>query len=418
VNAVVGRCITPNFPSFTLPNAKALFTPEAFYPLTGIKDLVPNVSVSQGLTILDTAIQQQLAAGNHVAVLGFSQSSIIASLEMEKLDPSGTPSNLPIVFSLLGDPMNPNGGLLARFPGLQMPSLGFTFYGATPGNSFETNIYTLEYDGFADFPQYPLNFLADLNAIAGIYYVHGTYASLTAAQLATAIPLTNTVGPTTTDYYMIPTTHLPLLEPLRAIPVVGNPIADLLEPDTRVLVNLGFGSPDQGWSTGPPNVPTSFGLFPHVNPGTVLADLATGAQQGVGAFTNDIANLSLPDLAHVPTLPTPTFPTSIGGFIQDLQTVNTNVTTAFSSALATGYSVLLPTADFLNSGLLSIPAYDFNLFLDGIGQALKGDLVGGLIHAIGDPIAADVALFTVAGGFEAIVLASAVQSIVGDLASL
>jgi hypothetical protein len=95
--------------------------------------------------------------------------------------------------------MNPNGVLLARFPGLQMPSLGFTFYGATPGNSFETNIYTLEYDGFADFPQYPLNFLADLNAIAGIYYVHGTYASLTAAQLATAIPLTNTVGPTTTN---------------------------------------------------------------------------------------------------------------------------------------------------------------------------------------------------------------------------
>jgi hypothetical protein len=217
---------------------------------------------------------------------------------------------------------------------------------------------------------------------------------------------------------MIPTAHLPLLEPLRAIPVVGNPIADLLEPDTRVLVNLGFGCPDQGWSTGPPNVPTSFGLFPHVNPGNVLADLATGAQQGVGAFTNDLANLSLPDLAQLPTVPTPTFPTSIGGFIQDLQTVNTNVTKAFSSALATGYSVLLPTADFLNAGLISIPAYDFNLFLNGIGQALNGDPVGGLIHAIGDPIAADVALFTIAGGFEAIVLASAAQSIVGDLASL
>jgi hypothetical protein len=164
-------------------------------------------------------------------------------------------------------------------------------------------------------------------------------------------------------------------------------------------------------------VPTSFGLFPHVNPGTVLADLATGAQQGVGAFTHDIANLSLPDLAQLPAVPTPTFPTSIGGFIQDLQTVNTNFTTAFSSALATGYSVLLPTADFLNAGLISIPAYDFNLFLDGIGQAINGDPLG-LVHAIGDPIAADVALFTIAGGFEAIVLASAAQSIVGDLAAL
>ena len=140
VNAVVTKYITPNFPAFTVSNAQSLFTPEAFYPLTGIKDLVPNVSVSQGVTILNNAIQQQLAAQNNVAVVGFSQSSIIASLEMQMLDPSGTPSSLPVVFSLLGDPMNPNGGLLARFPGLTMPSLGFTFYGATPGDDFVTKI--------------------------------------------------------------------------------------------------------------------------------------------------------------------------------------------------------------------------------------------------------------------------------------
>jgi len=121
VNAVVTKYITPNSPAFTVSDAQALFTPEAFYPLTGIKDLTPNVSVARGVTILDGAIHQQLSAGNNVAVLGFSQSSIIASLEMRNLDPSGTPSSLPIVFSLLGDPMNPNGGLLARFPGLTMP---------------------------------------------------------------------------------------------------------------------------------------------------------------------------------------------------------------------------------------------------------------------------------------------------------
>jgi PE family len=43
VNAVVTNYITPNFPSFLLSDAQALFTPEAFYPLTGIKDLTPNV---------------------------------------------------------------------------------------------------------------------------------------------------------------------------------------------------------------------------------------------------------------------------------------------------------------------------------------------------------------------------------------
>ena len=46
----------------------------------------------QGVTILDTAIRQQLSAGkDELPVLGFSQSSIIASLEMENLDPSGSP---------------------------------------------------------------------------------------------------------------------------------------------------------------------------------------------------------------------------------------------------------------------------------------------------------------------------------------
>jgi hypothetical protein len=426
VNAVVSKYITPNFPGFTLANAQALFTPEAFYPLTGIRDLVPNVSVTRGVTILDNAIHQQLAAGNNVAVLGFSQSSIIASLEMMNLDPSGTPSSLPVVFTLLGDPMNPNGGLLARFPGLTMPSLGFTFYGATPSNSFPTNIYTIEYDGFADFPQYPINFLADLNAIAGIYYVHGTYADLTPGQLSSAIPLTNTVGPTLTNYYMIPNPHLPLLEPLRAIPAVGTPLADLLEPDMRVLVNLGYGSPNQGWSTGPPNVPTSFGLFPPVNPAEVAGDLVAGTQQGIGAFVSDIGaagsglsasgpSLTLPSL----TLPSPgtLAPPSIPGVIASLQAANTGFTNAFSSALSTGYSVLLPTADFANAALTSVPSYDVNLFLNGIMQAVNGDPVG-LVHAVGDPIAADTALFTIAGGFEAVVLASAAASIVNDFTGL
>ena len=49
-----------------------------------------------------------------------------------------------------------------------------------------------------------------------------------------------------TNYYMIPTQNLPLLDPLRAIPVVGTPLADLLQPDLRVLVNLGYGDPNFG----------------------------------------------------------------------------------------------------------------------------------------------------------------------------
>ncbi|MDT5218764.1 MAG: hypothetical protein QOF15_869 [Mycobacterium sp.] len=417
VNAVVTKYITPHFPGFSVSNAQALFTPEAFYPLTGIKDLYPSVSVSEGVQILDAAIKQQLSLTNNVAVLGFSQSSIISSLEMRALNPAGTPSALPLVFTLLGNPMNPNGGLLARFPGLSMPSLGFEFYGATPSNSFTTNIYTIEYDGFADFPQYPLNIFADLNALAGIYFVHGTYADLTPAQIATAIPLTNTVGPTTTNYYMIPNPRLPLVQGISGIPIIGKPLADLLEPNLRVLVNLGFGSVDQGWSSGPPNVPTSFGLFPQVNPGDVLQAFGSGTQHGISAFANDIATMTWDSSVSEVVDAISSVPVPAPGVVERFVANPTGFVNTVARAVSTGYSVLLPTADFVTAATLSIPAYDATLFTNGLMQAASGDPFG-LINAIGNPIAADVALFSIAAGFETLVLLSATQSIISDFSSL
>jgi hypothetical protein len=63
-----------------------------------------------------------------------------------------------------------------------------------------------------------------------------------------------------THYYMIPNQDLPLLDPLRAVPVVGTPLADLLQPDLRVLVNLGYNP------NGYANVPTSAQLWPGFTP--------------------------------------------------------------------------------------------------------------------------------------------------------
>ena len=432
VTAVVPKYVTPSFPGFTVSNAQVLSTPEGLYPQTGVKDLTIDASVSRGVTILDDAIHQQLTAGNNVAVFGLSQSAIISSLQMRKLDPSGTPSSLPVSFVLAGDPMNPNGGLWERFAPLSFPSLGLTFYGATPDNDFPTAIYTLEYDGAADFPRYPIDLLSDLNALAGIYYVHPQYQGLTPAQIGTAITLP-TQGPTQTTYYMIPTQNLPLLEPLRAIPVVGNPLADLLQPDLRYLVNWGYGNPAFGYSTGPANVPTPFGLFPPLSATAVLpGDLAIGTQQGIAAFTSDLSaggfaplsGLSLSSLAQTPTTmpsatPSLALPAAspIDSLITALQRANTNITNAVTSAVATGYGTLLPTADIVTAGLITLPSYDLNLFLDGISQAANGDPVG-LINAVGYPIAADTALIPAGFFLEFLVLGAAAQSIVGDFTSL
>jgi hypothetical protein len=53
----------------------------------------------------------------------------------------------------------------------------------------------------------------------------------------------------------------------------------------------------------------------------------------------------------------------------------------------------------------------------GISQAANGDLVG-IINAIGNPIAADAALPTLASGFESIVVFDAARSIVRDFSKL
>jgi hypothetical protein len=55
----------------------------------------------------------------------------------------------------------------------------------------------------------------------------------------------------------------------------------------------------------------------------------------------------------------------------------------------------------------SIPSYNVNLFLNGVEQVVNGDPIGGLVYAFGAPVAADVALGMLSGGFELEVLLDA-----------
>jgi hypothetical protein len=435
VSAVLNY-VNQNFSPIAI--SQALFTPEGFYPFV-VKNLPVTPSISQGVQILDSAIKQQLATSgvNSVAVLGFSQSADISSLEMlnlanPTLNPT-PPSPSQLGFTLLGNQMNPNGGFFARWPGfpagqpLQVPSLGLTLYGATPPNTiYPTHIYTLEYDGWADFPLYPINFISDLNAYLGIAFVHGTYPDLNPSALPPGYAiqtLPTSPGYTgVTTYSMITTPNgLPLLEPLRSIPVIGNPIADLLQPDLTVVVNLGYGNPSQGWPTGYANVPTYFGLFPHVSQALIAQDLITGAHQGTAAFVSDMhaeaAGVSLSSVSHslksmagtgaadlsalTSALSTP------DSIIEAIQGAITNTVNGISSTAENLYAAALPTADLLNAAITVFPAYDVNLFLSGIQQAIGGNAVGGLEYALIAPLAASTAFYTFAGVVELEVLLGA-----------
>jgi hypothetical protein len=405
-------------PIFSNVDPVALTTPEQFYPVTGVYQETLANSVAQGVQILDNQISPILSAGGPVDIFGASQSAVIASLEMEQLEQTDPSANASFV--LIGDLMNPNGGIFERFAGLDLSALGIDFYGATPADDFPTTIYTLEYDGYADFPKYPLDIFSDLNAIEGINVVHGDYLDLTAAQLATAIELP-TSGATDTTYYMIPVDDLPLLDPVRDIPVVGNPIADLLQPDLTYLVNLGYGDPEYGYSTDPANVATTFGLFPDLSeiekmPGLLLSGAEQGIQDFIGDFTGTGPNpvdLSLDTLTSTTDPGTAT--SALAGLEADLASLAANPTGALtdfvdtlSTDLQTAYSTLLPTADIVNDLLTSLPAYDASLFLDNLSNP---------IEAIGLPIAADLGIDIYLANYEADVLATAAETILSSFSS-
>ena len=326
----------------TLPGAIPLgvFTPEQFWPVTPtLGNLTFGQSVAQGVSLLNASITANISPGHNVVVFGYSQSAAIATEEIRALMAAGSPDTSQLSFVLVGNPNNPNGGLLERFPGFYVPFLDVAFNGATPPNSpYPTSVYTQQYDGFADFPQYPLNVISDVNAIMGCSTVHTTYPLLTPTQVADAVPLPTNGG--TTQYYMIPTQNLPLLQPIRDIPVIGPPIADLLQPDLRVMVDLGYSDYGSGLSYA--NVPTPAGLFSLPNPLTVVPDLAVGAVQGpYGAVVQIGVEAGLTSPSYFPSA-YPWVPSTDLGLHVFLGQPSTTVLSRLSGTVGSALSVIPP----------------------------------------------------------------------------
>jgi hypothetical protein len=197
------------------------------------------------------------------------------------------------------------------------------------------------------------------------------------------------------------------LEPLLLIPGIGQPLYDLLEPDTRILVNLGYGSITEGWNQGPADVPTTFGLFPDINHTQLAEALSNGWQQGVTDALHAIEDpVSYQDQV-APLLPfadawytfglapeNPSFTDVVDALLEHsgfpvsdvtLSSSLTDIVADISSTLSYDYSSLLPVADAINVFLTGLPAYDANIVTD---QLEAGNLLGAIL----DPISADTAL--------------------------
>lgn len=256
---VVARYLSPSSPWFdgqptfgTYPFT-GLTTPEEFWPVFG--ELTFGASIAAGLPILDAAIRPQLEAGDQLAVLGYSQSAAISTQQMYDLianPPGGGYDPTNVRFVLLGDPNSPIGGVLTRFDfpyGVQpfslqpapqhLPFLNIPLsIGPTPTGPFTTDIYSGEYDGFANFPQDPTNLLAVVNAIIGIQTVHFSYPDFD--NLADVVSL-GSIG--AANFYLIPTAQLPILSPLYQLGELGSVVGDALAPMLKLLIDWGYGNP-------------------------------------------------------------------------------------------------------------------------------------------------------------------------------
>jgi hypothetical protein len=264
---------------------KPVNTPEEFFPFNGTMTF--DESVARGVQDLDD--QMRPYAGESIVILGYSQSTRIASIKKRNLieeHGSDFDSYPDVSFVLVSNVNKGNGGILKRFDGITIPFLGVTMDGATSTNSpenphvdgdyaLDTKDITYLHDGWSDFPIYPGNLLALANAIAGIEYLHSTYPTVENPQLTPQ----GSYGDT--DYYVIETDIVPLLIPLERAGV-PRPILLAVDEPLRVMIEAGYRRDIN------PGQPTPAYLIPIGNPISLTANLVRSVPVGIDDALDDI----------------------------------------------------------------------------------------------------------------------------------
>ncbi|WP_217696710.1 PE-PPE domain-containing protein [Mycobacterium sp. GA-1841] len=250
-----------------------------FWPVShgGFNDLTYGASVQQGLDRLG----QRVAAEDpdeHLVLVGYSQSAVILSQY------KANTTNGNITYVMVSNPTRPNGGILSRFRGFTIPFLDIPLSGPAPttspgweeGDPPTTYDVTQQYDGWADFPMYPLNVFATANAVLGIVYLHGNYETTVDpdTDLAPGAPNTDTDTYRDTTYYTVGTGLLPLLRPLEQIGI-PRPLLLALDAPLRVVVEQGY---DRTLS---PGTDAAARLFRISNPITDLANFINAIPVGL-----------------------------------------------------------------------------------------------------------------------------------------
>ncbi|CRZ17998.1 PE-PPE domain-containing protein [Mycolicibacterium neworleansense] len=248
-------------------------------------------AIGAGYLLQDIA---EIPAGERVRIIGVSQGTQVAEIartEMAKL-PKYIANADNYEFILIGDPYQPNGGILARLASWSdVPVLGDIFPFGRPGptdSPFKTTFYQNQYDGIADFPAY-FNPLSIVNSIAGQAFGHA-FPGYVLEHADAPNAVTTQVGNTT--YVTLPQ-YLPILAPLRipASLIGAERFVDAIDPVLRVFVEMGYDRTAD---------PSRVKEFSWVTPDEKVTE---ALNQLPGAFEQSLAILG--GQTYTPTLPQP-----------------------------------------------------------------------------------------------------------------
>ena len=176
-----------------------------------------------------------------VVLAGTSQGALIVH-DVERrimaMPANQRPAKENLSFVVIADEADPFNGILTQFPDLRL------FVPATDVESpYDTVSIVREYDGYADFPDYPGNLLATANAVMGVVYLHPDYEDVDINAPGTVVQTkTNKLGGTTTRY-TVPTANLPLTQPIRDVEkaITGQTgVTDGVDKVLRPIINTGY----------------------------------------------------------------------------------------------------------------------------------------------------------------------------------
>lgn len=255
--------------------------PRSMGKFTGKNDPMFDQSTSIGMSNLDIQIHASLTSV--LIGFGYSQGATVVTdwlnAHANGKDPAA-PAADKASFVLIGNPNRPNGGILARMPGLHIPFIGVTFNGATPESQYKVTDVVRQYDLFGDFPKNPLNVLAVLNVLADAGAIHGNYLNVDVND-----PRNWVEQHGNTTYIMEYAQHLPLLVPLYKQAALSGrtatPLLDAVEPVLRYLVELGYDRTNQSTAT-------TFRLGSSVTKAVrTLPQLVQAVEQGVNTYQTE-----------------------------------------------------------------------------------------------------------------------------------